>query len=56
MKPRSEKESNKARKNEKPKTASREKLDELGITRGQNGEKGNTIKPENIRNEGRVSH
>ena len=32
------------------------KVDELGIQRGQNGEKGNTVRPENVREEKEAAH
>ena len=38
------------------KKSSKERVDSLGVTRGQNAEKGNTIKKEHIRDEGLVSH
>lgn len=33
-----------------------EQTDELGVTRGQNAEKGNTVKPENIRTGDKAAH
>ncbi len=40
---------------QKPKQTG-EQADELGITRGQNGEEGNTVKPENIRTGDKAAH
>jgi hypothetical protein len=58
MKPREQKPAEKQRRQSDPKnsTPALGKLDELGIQRGQNAEKGNTVNPRNRRDEEEAEH